>query len=287
MKAVIITGDDFGLALAVNEAIVEAHRNGALTTASLMIGSKYAQDAVARARECRSLRVGLHIVLAEGTSVLSPEAIPDLVNARGEFSTHLVKTGFKYFFYPGIRKQLESEIRAQFRAFRDTGLVLDHVNAHNHLHLHPTVLGLIVKVGAEFGLKAVRLPNEPPFRSWKAAGKGLTSRLFTWMFLRPWLAVMKRRLREGGILHNDNLFGMADSGAMTLELVLRLIGDLPPGVTELHFHPATRRSREIDATMPGYAHEAELEALTSRRLLKALEDAGIPRLAFTDICGTE
>lgn len=283
MRAIIITGDDFGLAVPVNEAIIQAHCRGALTTASLMVGSESAPDAIDRARECPSLRVGLHIVLVEGNSVLPPDAIPDLVNARGEFSNHLVRTGFKYFFYPGIRKQLEAEIRAQFKAFQNTGIPLDHVNAHNHLHLHPTVLGLIVKAGKEFGLKAVRLPNEPPIRSWRASGKGLGSRIITWIFLYPWLAIMKRILHRSHIRYNDSLFGMADSGAMSLDLVLRFIQNLPSGITELHFHPATRRSREIDATMPGYLHEDEFRALTSDRLLKALQDAGIRRLAFSDI----
>ena len=284
MKALIITGDDFGLAMPVNEAIIQAHREGALTTASLMVGSEFAHDAIERARENPSLKVGLHLVLVEGNSVLSRDRIPALVNGKKEFSSELVRTGFKYFFYPGIRKQLGDEIRAQFEAFRDTGLPLDHVNAHNHLHLHPTILRLILKVGRDFGLRAVRLPNEPPIRSWKAAGKGLWSRLLSWAFLCPWLAIMKHILRRAEIRYNDNLFGMADSGAMTLDLVLRFIKNLPSGVTELHFHPATRRCREIDATMPEYAHEDEFRALTSKRLLKALQDSGIQIRSFSDLC---
>lgn len=283
MRAVILTGDDFGLAAPVNEAIVEAHRLGALTTASLMVGAGSAPDAVDKARKLPSLKVGLHIVLVEGTSILPPAAIPDLVDSKGQFSTHLAKAGFKYFFCPGIRKQLEAEIRAQFKRFHDTGLSLDHVNAHNHLHLHPTILRLIVKVGKEFGLKAVRLPNEPPIRSYKASGKGLVSRIASRIFLYPWLAVMKRILRRAHIRYNDSLFGMADSGAMSLDLVLQFIRNLPSGVTELHFHPSTRRCREIDATMPGYLHEDEFSALTSKKLLKALQDAGIRRIAFSDL----
>jgi hopanoid biosynthesis associated protein HpnK len=283
LRAVIITGDDFGLAVPVNEAIVEAHRRGALTGASLMVGMESASDAVDKARELPSLKIGLHVVLVEGRAVLSPDTVPDLVNSRGEFSTHLVKAGFKYFFYPGIRKQLEAEIRAQFQRFRDTGLILDHVNAHNHMHLHPTILSLIVKVGKEFGLKAVRLPNEPPIRSYKASGKGLPSRIVSGIFLYPWLAIMKRILRRAHVRYNDTLFGMYDSGAMSLELVLRFIRNLPPGVTELHFHPAVRNCAQIGATMPGYAHETEYEALTSNELLQALEDAGIRRITFSDL----
>ena len=283
MKEVIITGDDFGLAAPINEAIVEAHSHGVLTAASLMVGAESVADAVSKAKALPSLKVGLHIVLVEGNSVLAPDVIPDLVNSRGEFSTHLVKAGFQYFFRPGIRKQLEAEIRAQFKKFHDTGIPLDHVNAHNHMHLHPTILRLIVKVGREYGLKAIRLPNEPVILSWKASGKGLASRIVSRIFLYPWLAAMKRILRRAGIRYNDFLFGMTDSGAMSLDLVLRLIRNLPSGITELHFHPATRRCPGIDATMPGYAHEDEFRALTSGQLIRELQNAGVKRIAFRDL----
>ena len=283
MRAIIITGDDFGLAVPVNEAIIEAHRHGTLTAASLMVGAESTPDAVRRAKAHPSLKIGLHLMLVEGKSILPPDKIPDLVNTRGEFSTHLIKSGFKYFFYPAIRRQLESEIREQFRKFHDTGLPLDHVNAHNHMHLHPTILRLILKVGKEFGLKAVRLPNEPPIRSWKASRKGIVPRIAFRLFLYPWLLFMKRILQQARIRYNDSLFGMLDSGAMTLEPVLRLIRELPPGITELHFHPSTRRCSEIDATMPGYMHEDEFRALTSNRLLQALQDTGIRKIAFSDL----
>jgi chitin disaccharide deacetylase len=283
LKKIIITGDDFGLALPVNEAIAEAHRKGVLTTASLMVGAKFSGDAVARAKELPSLRVGLHLTLVEGTPVLPPREVPDLVNADGVFSTHLAQAGFQFFFYPGIRKQLEAEIRAQYEAFRETGLSLDHVNAHNHMHLHPTVLRLILKVGKEYGLKAVRLPNEPPLKSWKATGASPASRLTSWILLSPWMNLMKHMLRRHHVRYNDFLLGMSDSGAMTLDLVLRFVRNLPEGVTEICFHPATRRCAEIDHSMPRYRHEEEFKALTSDALHKALRDAGLQTIAFSDL----
>lgn len=278
-----MTGDDFGLAPPVNEAIVEAHRRGILTAASLMVGAAHCRDAVERARRLPSLRVGLHLTLVEGTPVLPAHEVPDLVDARGAFSTHLARSGFKFFFRPGIRKQLEAEIRAQFEAFHRTELELDHVNAHNHMHLHPTILGLILKVGREYGLKAVRVPDEPPLRSWKASRQRLGSRLVSWTLLFPWMALMKRRLSRAGLVYNDRLFGMTDSGAMTAGLVLRLLENLPAGVTEFCFHPSTGRCAEIDGTMPLYRHEEEFAALTSASLLEAVRTAGAQTIAFSDI----
>jgi chitin disaccharide deacetylase len=283
-RKVIVTGDDFGLALPVNEAIVRAHHSGVLTTASLMVGEKFCQDAIERARQYPSLKIGLHLALVEGRPVSNPGNIPDLIDDTGAFSSHLARTGFKYFFYPGIRNQIETEIRAQFEAFHQTGFNLDHVNVHNHMHFHPTVLRLILRIGKEYGLKAVRLPNEPPIRSWRAAGRSLGSRLSSWIFLSPWICVMKCLLRRAGIVHNDFLFGMADSGSMTLDLVVRFIRSLPVGVTEFCFHPATQRSVEIDRTMPFYRHQDEYKALTSELLAKSLQDAGVRKIAFSDLC---
>jgi hopanoid biosynthesis associated protein HpnK len=283
LKRIILTGDDFGLAVPVNEAIVEAHRTGVLTTASLMVGAEFFEDAIERARQHPSLKVGLHLTLVEGKSVLAPRDVPDLVDANGEFSTHLARTGFRFFFYPGIRRQLEAEIRAQFEAFSRTGFILDHVNAHNHMHLHPTVLRLLLKVGKDYGLKAVRLPNEPPLLSWKASRRSLVPKLASRVFLSPWMGLMKHMLRRARVHYNDFLFGMADGGSMTADLMLRLIRNLPGGVTEFCFHPSTRRCYEIDSTMPLYRHEDEFRALTSDSLLKAIQATGAQRIAFSDL----
>ncbi len=283
MKKIIVTGDDFGLALPVNEAIVEAHRTGILTTASLMVGANHCADAVQRALQVPSLKVGLHLTLVEGRPVLPSRQVPDLVDNNGAFSTQLARSGFKFFFLPGIRKQLEAEIRAQYEAFHKTGLALDHVNAHNHMHLHPTILGLIIAVGRDYGLRAVRIPKEPPILSWRASGHSLGTRLMFSAFLFPWMSLMKQMLRRAGIRYNDYLFGMTDGGAMTADLLARFARNLPNGVTELCFHPAVRRCSEIDATMPRYRHEDEFLALTDPLLRKAFEAAGAQRIAFSDL----
>ncbi len=283
MKKVIVTGDDFGLAVPVNEAVVEAHRRGILTAASLMVAGNAARDAVERAHATASLRVGLHLVLVEGKPVLPPASVPNLVNSRGEFPTRLFRAGLNFFFRPESRAQLEAEIRAQFEAFLETGLPLDHVDAHNHMHVHPTVLGLLLKIGREFGYPPVRLPYEPPLRSWRASGKALPGKIALWVLLGPWIGLMRSRLRNAGVRFNNAVFGMNDSGAMTEALVLRMLRQLPDGATEIYFHPATRRCPEIDRTMPDYRHVEEFEALTSRRVAEALEAAGVRRIAFGDL----
>jgi hopanoid biosynthesis associated protein HpnK len=283
MKRVIVTGDDFGLARPVNEAIEEAHRNGILTAASLMVGAEATEDAVARARRLPSLAVGLHVVLVEGRPLLPAPQVSDLVDEQGEFSTHLVRAGVNFFFRPRARAQLRAEIRAQFQAFQATGLRLDHANAHNHMHLHPTVLALIVEVGREFDLGAMRVPCEPPLASWHAARTGLLRRLLSSACLFPWIALLRRRLRRAGLKANRFAFGLHDTGNMHASLVERFLAGLPDGVTEMYFHPATGRSPQTDRFMADYRQEAEFEALTSPSVRQALQAAGAQSIAFADI----
>jgi hopanoid biosynthesis associated protein HpnK len=283
VKKLIITGDDFGLSLAVNEAIEEAHRKGVLSTASLMVGAKAAGDAVDRARRLSSLRVGLHLVLVGGAPISPPHMLPDLVDAKGQFSSHLFRAGINFFFSPGIRRQLEEEIRAQFQTFRNTGLSLDHVNCHNHMHLHPTIGRLILKVGKEYDLKAVRYPCEPVFRSWLASRKALGRKVFSWLVLWPWLALLRNQLRQARVHSNHFVFGMNDSGNMNLDLVLRFLEHLPPGVTEIYFHPASRLCPELNQAQKNYRYQEEFAALTSSALREALLASHIRCIGFSDL----
>jgi hopanoid biosynthesis associated protein HpnK len=283
VKKIILTGDDFGLSWSVNEAIEEAHRKGVLSTASLMVGAKAASDAADRARRLPSLRVGLHLVLVGGSPVLPPQAIPDLVDSAGGFSSHLFRAGINFFFRPGVRRQLEQEIRAQFQAFRNTGLSLDHVNCHNHMHLHPTIGGLILKVGRDYGVRAVRYPYEPFLPSWRASRKALGRKLMSRLFLWPWLALLKNQLKRAQVRSNHFVFGMNDSGKMKLDLVLRFLQYLPPGVTEIYFHPATRCCPELDRTLRNDACREEFAALTSSALKEALLASNIQCIRFSDL----
>ena len=266
MKRVIFSADDFGLTEQVNEAVELAYRQGALTSASLMVAAPAAADAVRRARALPGLRVGLHLVVIEGPAVLPPTEISDLVDAAGQFPSDQLRLGIAYFFRPRVRRQLAAEIRAQFASFAATGLTLDHANAHKHMHLHPTVGRLLIGIGREFGLRAVRVPAEPP-GVLAACGTrvGLGGRALYW-----WTRVLRRQARAAGLATNDSCFGLAWSGHMTTDRVRCLLSALPDGVSEIYFHPATgssaaARDTTLRRLMPDYEHQAELAALLACR----------------------
>lgn len=229
MRRVILSADDFGLCASVNEAVEEAHSDGVLSTASLMVGAQGTAEAVERARRLPGLHIGLHLVLVNGRPLSAPCEIPALTGPDGSFSSDLFRSGVRFFFLPGARRQLGKEIRSQFRAFQETGLPLDHVNCHNHMHLHPTVGQLVLEIGREFGLSAMRYPDEPILPYCRAARRVSGNKVLSWLFLRPWLAVLKGKIGRYGIRSNDFLFGLNDSGAMDLQIALRFIACLPRG----------------------------------------------------------
>ena len=270
-RRLIVTVDDFGLSVPVNEAIERGHREGIVTAASLMVAEPAAADALARARANPSLAVGLHVVAVAGRPVLPPERIPDLVGDGGMLSSDLARIGVRYFFRRAVQRQLEAEIRAQFAAFARTGLALDHVNAQCHYHLHPTVLRLVLRVARDYGSPPIRVPDEP--RSpWPHA-----------VFFSPFLRLMKGRLRARGVAHNDHVFGFNDTGRMTEKRVLDFLGDLPDGATEMYFHAATRRWPGIARDLASYRLEDELAALISPRVAAALRASGARPIAFRDL----
>ena len=259
----ILTADDFGLTEAVNEGVERAHRLGVLTSASLMVAGAAAQDAVKRAKTMARLRVGLHLVVIEGPSELRDALITD---DTGQFPSEQMRLGIDYFFRPRVRRALAAEIRAQFAAFAATGLTLSHADAHKHMHLHPTVGRMMIEIGREFGLTAIRIPAEPA-AVMAACGVPDTHGARA---LHAWSRVLRRQARRAGLATNDAAFGIAWSGHMTEERLLRLIPRLPPGCNEIYFHPAATRDVTLERLMPGYEHEAELAALLSPRVRAAL-----------------
>ncbi len=260
----VITADDFGLSEAVNEGIEIAHRDGVLTAASLMVAGSAAADAVRRAGQMPGLRVGLHLVVIEGASMRRDPAITD---HRGWFPSDQLRLGIDYFFRPRVRHALAAEIRAQFEAFAATGLTLHHADAHKHMHLHPTVGRMMIEIGREFGLPAVRVPAEPPSVMARCGVPRKTSAYA----LHLWSRVLRRQVRRAGLAHSESVFGLAWTGHMTEDRLLELIPHLPPERTEIYFHPASRRDGVLDALMPDYDHVAELAALTSPRVRAALD----------------
>jgi hopanoid biosynthesis associated protein HpnK len=269
-RRLILTADDFGLHSAVNEGIERAHREGLLTAASLMMGEAGVEEAVRIARSNPGLAVGLHLTLTDGQPVLPPAQIPSLVQENGRLRDDMHALGVLLAFSPAARAELYAEVQAQMARFAETGLVCDHVNAHKHYHLHPQIAAALMQAAAGAGVRCLRLPHEP--QSIRRAADPTGDRVAEWV-LGPWCGVLRKRAANWNLRAPDRVFGLSWSGHFTAARLNALIPRLPGGVTELYFHPAARDG--FGGGGAGYAHVAELAALTDPAAMAAL--AATPR----------
>ncbi|HEX3799107.1 MAG TPA: hopanoid biosynthesis-associated protein HpnK [Verrucomicrobiae bacterium] len=271
VRRLIVNADDFGASESINQAVIRAHRDGILTTASLMVNEPAFTDAVALARENPRLGVGLHLTLSHGHSALAHEKIPGLVNARGEFSHDPVATGMRYFMKRNLREQLRAEIRAQFEKFRATGLAFDHVNGHLHFHLHPTVFPRVMKFADEFKIQRVRLTRDPFWLNARiASGQWFyrASHAFIYLCLS---AKARGALSRRNLRHTDRVFGLLQNARVDEAYIAALLPQLPPGDSELYSHPS----------LDEFKHE--FDALVSERVKETVQRENIQLIRYQDL----
>lgn len=280
MKALIVTADDFGNSIPINEAVESGHRDGVLTAASLMVAGPAFDDAVDRARRLPRLGVGLHLTLVDAKPVLPAHEIPDLVGPDGRFNSDATRQGIALFFSPARRRQARAEIRAQFEKFQSTGLPLDHVNGHQHFHMHPVVVSELVQLLPKFGSPPVRLPLEPFAPSYAAIMEGKMRRYASAVFYASQTWWLRRKMKSIGIIQNDAVFGINDTGNMDADRIVRYLKCLPHGTSELYLHPATRRWSGPENLPAHYRMEAEFAALIDPRVRTTLNELKITPTTF-------
>ncbi len=271
VRRLVVNADDFGRSHSINQAVIGAHREGILTTASLMVNEAAFEEAVALARQNPQLGVGLHLTLLCGHSALTSERIPGLIDAQKQFSDNPVRVGFRYFAQPGLREQLRAEIQAQFDKFRSTGLPLDHVNGHLHLHLHPTIFGILMEHAEEWNIRHLRLTSDPFwFNARLMPGRwgycALHALIHSLLSRRARPALIKR-----GIKFTGAVFGLLQNDRVNESYISRLLPVLPPGDSELYSHPS----------LDQFKHE--FDALISPRVKRLLPELGINLIRYQDL----
>lgn len=164
----IFNADDFGISKGVNAAIEQAHKEGILNSASLMVNQKYAQEAIEKAKQMPDLEMGLHINLTNEEPAANPKDIPLLVGENGKLKNGFVNLLLLSFLHPcELARQVEIEVRAQIEKYMQSGLKLEHLDSHRHVHLIPVIFKVVKKLGDEFNVKRIRLMNENIFNTIK------------------------------------------------------------------------------------------------------------------------
>jgi len=270
-RRLVVNADDFGRSSAINAAVLRAHREGILTTASLMVNETACDEAVELAKAAPGLGVGLHLTLLCGHAALPPDQVPGLVNEKGEFIASPIAAGVRYFFRKELKEQLRAEIHAQFQKFRQTGLALDHVNGHLHLHLHPAVFRILMEDAKALGLERLRLTSDPFWLNARLAPGSWAYKILHAVIFQVLSRRARPALAKRGIRHTNKVFGLLQNARVDEAYVSRLLPELPAGDSELYSHPSLDEFKN------------EFEALISPRVRELVSRLGIKLIRYQDL----
>jgi hopanoid biosynthesis associated protein HpnK len=275
VRRLIVNADDMGLTEGHNRAIIHAHAEGILTSASLLANGTAFADAVVRAREQPRLGIGVHLTLLEGTPVRPVAAVPGMVR-DGLFGVRYGALLWNITLRRIELTQAYDEWQAQIEKVMSTGLPITHLDSHKHVHMHPQLLGLALALAEEYGIGRMRLSRPPGLpRALKPALLGV---------LAIWA---RRRMARRGIRFPNALLGIEHSGTMTTMCVLAAVQDPWHGIRELMMHPACL-TPQVRAALSDrgydwvarYRFRDELAALCSPHVRSALSKHGVQLVSY-------
>lgn len=282
MRRLIINADDFGLTSGVNRAVLEAHKNGVLTSTTLMARGGKFSEAAQMVTQAPQLSVGCHVVLVDGTPVLDPSRIPSLTvtQSRARFRDSLKRFALLAACGKLDSVQIEAEVTAQIRKLQAAGIQVSHLDSHKHTHMFPVVLKGILQAARNCGVRAIRNPFEPlvfaSVRHWK--------RQFQLRLLRRFRSNFQKALQDASVITPDGCIGIAVTGGLTEQTFKDLIEHLPDGTWEFVSHPGYNDT-ELDGvkTRLRASREKELAILTSPQVKEALQRQGIQLISYRDL----
>ncbi len=289
MKRLIVNADDFGLTPGVNRAIVQAHRQGIVTSSTLMANGGAFGDAVAQACSCPELSVGCHVVLVDGRPLSpAPQVRTLLAGSDGHFRQGFLSLAGAALGGGLSSTELEAEIVAQVRKLQDAGVAVSHLDSHKHSHVFPAVFRALLRAARRCGVRAVRNPFEParlqPLWSlgWR---KRAWSRYPAVRLMGCFAGAFRRRVAQEGLITTDGTLGITVTGCLDAFLLQDLVRRIPDGTWELLCHPASDTEDLRGVTSLGQASVDELGLLSAPATRALLQSCGVQLVSYAELAG--
>jgi hopanoid biosynthesis associated protein HpnK len=288
LKDLIVNADDLGWTTGVNRGIAEAHRNGIVTSTSLIANGSAFDDGVNVARALPALGVGVHLNLSDGAPLAGPKNVPTLVDERGKLSGGPEQLLLKLARRKLKLSDLEREWDAQIQKVLAAGVSPTHLDGHKHVHMLPGLFPIALKLAKKHSIPAIRISLEAS--SLRAALSGKDGRNSSTEFKQ---GVQARGLKllardahkladQAGIESADFFCGISQTGVMTLGGVLNLLENLPEGITELMCHPGYfDKDLAQSPTRLQDSRATELEILTETAVRKSVASHGIRLINYS------
>ena len=290
MRQLIVNADDFGLTEQVSRGILDAHREGIVTSATLMANGGAFDAAVSMSRRAPRLGIGVHLNLTEGEPVSPVLRIPSLVDRSGRLHST-----------PGrllqalVRRQVsladvETELRAQINKVFRAGISPTHLDGHKHVHILPGVSEIVIRLAQEFSIPSVRCPQEeaPAFASLLRAGRNsgvaAAKQYVVGRAVSRFARGFKLKLAEAGLLFPAHFHGLTQTGFLDARSIQSILDDLPEGISELMCHPGYADARLVETGTRLLAQrEIEVQALKAFHVRKLLVDRGIRLASYREL----
>jgi hopanoid biosynthesis associated protein HpnK len=243
MKKLIVNADDFGLTTAINQAIIEAHYGGLVSSAGLLANGEAFESAVALSRQAPRLGVGVHLNLTEGQPVAPASSIPSLVNAQGWFARKPARLWRAMIFGRVSARDVEKELRAQIEKVLAAGIVATHLDSHKHVHALPVLGRMSLRLARQYGIPAIRSVAERwsalrcLLRRFPHAKTAVFRQLLNSCILAVVSREWRRQLRRAGVASAEHFYGLTPTGFLDEEVLREILCHLPDGTSELMCHP--------------------------------------------------
>ncbi|WP_425060732.1 Chitooligosaccharide deacetylase ChbG [Sporomusa carbonis] len=281
MKRLIVNADDFGLHENINYGIIKGHTKGCITSTSLMAGGKAFEHALSLAEAQPELGIGVHLTLVGAYPVTDPGRIPTLVDGEGllcrDYPAFLKKFCFGKIRLEDIRQELAAQVKAVLAA----GVTITHLDSHQHMHIVPGIIDVVLDIAKEFTIRAMRIPAEPLafFGGFKPSAGRVIGRSGLTILAR----LAGRKARQAGLAVPDHFFGMLAGGSMEERLLLTVMDCLPPGSTEIMIHPGLDDAILNAYFGWNYNWQTELAAVTSSQVAEKLAKGNIELCSFAGL----
>jgi len=287
MKALILNADDFGLTLGINEGIVRAHRDGILTSTTLMANAPAFDDAVKRAKENPSLGVGVHLVLIGGRPVAKPEEVASLVDDKGQLPQSLPNFVARVTSKAIRPEHMEKELESQIEKVRSMGIIPTHVDSHKHTHAHPSVMESVARVASALGIRRIRKPFEELRDSWNST-RGARSVTMSQLAASAAARVTSRSFattcERYGLKSPDRFLGLARTGSISAPVLRSLIDTLCDGTTEIMLHPGICDSDLSQTRSRLQMHrQVELDAAVSSQVKEIIAERAVRLITYREV----
>lgn len=233
-RNIFIVADDLGLAKPINDGIIFLLTNGSIDGASIMADGEAFKDALEKLKNLKNPNIGIHFVLIEEKPVSKKEAISSLVNKKGRFWPDYNVFFAKYLTGKIKKDDIHRELKAQIDNCVNSGINIKFINSHQHLHLLPGILKIVINLAIEYHIPYIRTVDEP-FRF----GNSGFIRKIQLLLLKTLSRLAKKKIMEGGLKSNDIFIGFLKAGSLNrsdINLAYELARDSENKI-ELGCHP--------------------------------------------------